>query len=188
MASMTAVLLLGRSAMPEDAGPNPPPADSNTMVLRSKPFTMFTQNEIEISDPTPGINFISFQFYPPVTLSSYDLIRHFLDDGYKTSIHQHPKLSQAFPKSNSSYLFFKKCSGKDFTIINNQLYLVYSDNLNQYTVSVNSSEGGSTAPEGIYTISHGDILTITATANAGYHFTGWSGGMSPILPILSLCI
>ncbi|MHC4568159.1 MAG: InlB B-repeat-containing protein, partial [Planctomycetota bacterium] len=50
--------------------------------------------------------------------------------------------------------------------------------INQYTVTVGSTAGGSTDQEGSHTIDHGDTLTITASPDVGYHFTGWSGDAS----------
>ncbi|MHC4120598.1 MAG: InlB B-repeat-containing protein, partial [Planctomycetota bacterium] len=50
--------------------------------------------------------------------------------------------------------------------------------INQYTVSVDSTAGGSTDQDGAHTINHGDTLTIAATPDTGYHFTGWSGDAS----------
>jgi hypothetical protein len=50
--------------------------------------------------------------------------------------------------------------------------------INQYTVTVGSTAGGSTDQEGSHTIDHGDTLTITASPDVGYHFTGWSGSAS----------
>jgi uncharacterized repeat protein (TIGR02543 family) len=50
--------------------------------------------------------------------------------------------------------------------------------INQYTVTVGSTAGGSTDQDGSHTINHGDTLTITASPDTGYHFTGWSGDAS----------
>jgi uncharacterized protein (TIGR02145 family)/uncharacterized repeat protein (TIGR02543 family) len=47
--------------------------------------------------------------------------------------------------------------------------------INQYKVTVGSTEGGSTDKDGIHTIDHGGAITLSATSDEGYHFTGWSG-------------
>jgi uncharacterized repeat protein (TIGR02543 family) len=47
--------------------------------------------------------------------------------------------------------------------------------INQYKVTVGSTEGGSTDKDGEHTIDHGGAITLSATPDEGYHFTGWSG-------------
>jgi uncharacterized repeat protein (TIGR01451 family) len=47
------------------------------------------------------------------------------------------------------------------------------------TVAVDPSEGGTTDPAaGVYTYTAGTVVTVTATANAGYAFDSWSGACS----------
>jgi len=47
--------------------------------------------------------------------------------------------------------------------------------INQYTVTIDSTEGGSTDQDGTHSIDHGGSITINPTPGEGYHFTGWSG-------------
>jgi len=47
--------------------------------------------------------------------------------------------------------------------------------INTYEVDVTSTEGGSTDKDGANSVTHGNSLTITATPETGYQFTGWSG-------------
>jgi len=53
----------------------------------------------------------------------------------------------------------------------------FSTTINQVTLTMGSCTGGTTDPAsaGIYIYSKGTSVTITATANSGYHFTGWTG-------------
>jgi len=50
--------------------------------------------------------------------------------------------------------------------------------INQYTVTVGSTEGGSTNKEGTHIVDHGGAITITATPEPDFHFTGWGGDAS----------
>jgi len=50
--------------------------------------------------------------------------------------------------------------------------------INQYTVTVSSTAGGSTDQDGSHTVNHGDTLVINPTPNAAHHFVGWTGGAS----------
>ncbi|UCC41208.1 MAG: choice-of-anchor D domain-containing protein, partial [Candidatus Aminicenantes bacterium] len=51
--------------------------------------------------------------------------------------------------------------------------------IKQYTLTIASTAGGTTNPSsGTYTYDSGTQVSITATANAGYRFTGWSGDAS----------
>ncbi len=43
------------------------------------------------------------------------------------------------------------------------------------TVTANPAAGGTTSPSGTSSRTHGEIVNVTATANAGYTFTGWGG-------------
>jgi len=53
---------------------------------------------------------------------------------------------------------------------------VWSRAFQQYTLTIASSTGGTTNPEpGTYSYSSGAQVSITATANPGYEFAGWSG-------------
>ena len=45
----------------------------------------------------------------------------------------------------------------------------------QYTVYVNGANGGNTNRDGANSVNHGDNFTLTATANPGFNFTGWTG-------------
>jgi uncharacterized repeat protein (TIGR02543 family) len=47
--------------------------------------------------------------------------------------------------------------------------------INQYTVTVNSSAGGSTDKDGSNTVDHGDTLTLMPSASTNHEFTGWTG-------------
>jgi len=47
-------------------------------------------------------------------------------------------------------------------------------NLKQYTLTVNSSIGGSTNPSGNTTVNHGTTKSISATASTGYEFDEWT--------------
>ena len=47
----------------------------------------------------------------------------------------------------------------------------------EYTLSVSAAEGGTVSSEG-GTYDEGTEVTITATANEGYRFTGWEGNSS----------
>ena len=49
--------------------------------------------------------------------------------------------------------------------------------VNQYTLTVTSAEGGTVSSEG-GTYDEGTEVTITASANEGYRFTGWEGNDS----------
>jgi hypothetical protein len=52
-----------------------------------------------------------------------------------------------------------------------------------YTLTIATGSGGTTNPtSGTYTVSAGNSMTVTATPNSGYHFTGWSNG-STVNPI-----
>ena len=48
--------------------------------------------------------------------------------------------------------------------------------INQYSVNVSSTAGGSTNRDGANLVNHGSTFTITSTADTGYDFSGWSGG------------
>ena len=49
----------------------------------------------------------------------------------------------------------------------------------QYTLTIQDTEGGSTSPAaGSYTYYSGDVVSISATADAGYNFVNWSGDVS----------
>ena len=50
--------------------------------------------------------------------------------------------------------------------------------INQYTVTVGSTAGGSTDKDGSNTVSHGGTLTITPSPTTGYRFSGWGGDAS----------
>jgi len=52
------------------------------------------------------------------------------------------------------------------------------DGIIERTVTVDSTTGGSTDQDGSHSVDDGDTITITPTANSGYHFTGWSGDAS----------
>jgi uncharacterized repeat protein (TIGR02543 family) len=60
--------------------------------------------------------------------------------------------------------------------------------LRQYALTVTSAPaaGGSVNPAG-GTYSHGTVVTVTATPNAGYQFSGWSGACSSINADTSAC-
>ena len=52
------------------------------------------------------------------------------------------------------------------------------DGVIEHTVTVDSTTGGSTDHDGSHPVVDGDTITITPTADSGYHFTGWSGDAS----------
>jgi len=47
-----------------------------------------------------------------------------------------------------------------------------------YDLTVNSETGGTTSPSGTKSYEEGTSVTVTATANSGYQFDGWSGASS----------
>jgi len=52
----------------------------------------------------------------------------------------------------------------------------YTGTLIQYTLTINSGEGGTTQPsQGSYDYDCGTLIEITATPDSGYEFTDWSG-------------
>ena len=57
-----------------------------------------------------------------------------------------------------------------------------------YTVTVNSTAGGTTDKDGSNTINDGESLTINATAAAGYMFIGWSGDASGLADPLTVTV
>ncbi len=67
-------------------------------------------------------------------------------------------------------------------IIKEDIALVGSFAINEYSVSVATPVNGTLAPVGPQTILHGDTLTVTATPNALYAFKEWTvtGGVTPI--------
>lgn len=66
-----------------------------------------------------------------------------------------------------------------FVAVGNRL-LVANFSLNQYTVDASASPaaGGSVAGGGA--VSHGDTITLTATANTGYTFVNWTENGAPV--------
>jgi len=58
----------------------------------------------------------------------------------------------------------------------------------QYTVTVNSTAGGSTDQDGIHTVNHGDTLVINPTPNTGFNFTGWTGSVSGLADPLTVTV
>ena len=49
----------------------------------------------------------------------------------------------------------------------------------EYQLTVANSSGGATSPvAGTYTYYSGDVVPLSATADAGYHFVNWSGGVA----------
>ncbi len=58
----------------------------------------------------------------------------------------------------------------------------------QYPVTIQSTTGGSTDQDGTHTLDSGDSLTIFATPETGYHFTGWSGDASGSTNPLTLTV
>ena len=104
------------------------PVDSCPLDAASKPFTMADPQEIELFELAPGLNLVSFQFYSEaVTYTSFQLLRHFAKHGHMISIHKHPLyFDDPYAASIPSYLFFGKCSGKDFVITSNEIYLLYN--------------------------------------------------------------
>ena len=59
-------------------------------------------------------------------------------------------------------------------VTENATYTAYFDK-NTYEVVINRNENGVVTGEGVY--SHGEIVTLTATANNGYRFVRWSNGV-----------
>ena len=59
-------------------------------------------------------------------------------------------------------------------VTENAIYIAYFEK-NTYEVVINRNENGVITGEGIY--SHGEIVTLTATANYGYRFVRWSNGV-----------
>jgi len=84
-----------------------------------------------------------------------------------------------------SFLLLITCA-KDSTEDNSSVYVAPPTNttnptstptVTQYTLTVSATEGGTVSTEG-GTYDEGTEVTITATANDGYRFTGWEGNTS----------
>jgi hypothetical protein len=110
------------------------PVGSSPLDATSKPFTMSDPQEIELFELVPGFNLVSFQFYSEsVTYTSFQLLRHFAKHGHMISIHMHPLyFEDPYAASIPSYLFFGKCSGRDFVITSNEVYLLYNGSNIEY--------------------------------------------------------
>jgi len=60
--------------------------------------------------------------------------------------------------------------------------------INTYSLTISSTAGGSVTTPGEGTFgpyTHGTVINITATANTGYHFVGWTGNVSTIANVSS---
>ena len=53
-------------------------------------------------------------------------------------------------------------------------HIVGQSLISQWDLTVNSTTGGSASPSGTQTLDSGVTQALTATANSGYHFTGWT--------------
>jgi hypothetical protein len=76
-----------------------------------------------------------------------------------------------------SFILIYSCSTEEETITPTVQTPEPEEQLKQYTLTVTSAEGGTVSSEG-GTYDEGSEVTITASANVGYRFTGWEGNSS----------
>jgi hypothetical protein len=81
---------------------------------------------------------------------------------------------------NPGYHFVKWQDGntenpRNFTVTESATFTATFE-INTYTIAIDEAENGTTSGAGTYT--HGQSVTLTASAAEGYHFVGWGDGNS----------
>ena len=113
-----------------------------------------------------------------------------LDPGAGTYTYEHNQIVTIETEPNEGFVFDHwlldgQQAGSsprfDLTVTADHEVLAVFEAIPQYTVSISASpvEGGSTNPSGNLSVVEGDDLTISATPNANYNFTGWTRNGSP---------
>ena len=87
-------------------------------------------------------------------------------------------------------IFFQSCSVEQddsSILVREPLSSDNSSIVNTFTLTLSTSEGGTVSPNS-GTYNSGEQVTITATANSGYVFTGWTGSNSGFESSISVTI
>ncbi|HSB05495.1 MAG TPA: fibronectin type III domain-containing protein [Thermodesulfobacteriota bacterium] len=83
--------------------------------------------------------------------------------------------------TRNTYSSWSDGGGQTHTITTPSSSMTYTANFKteySLTTSVSPSAGGSVSPSGVNWYNSGQNVTISATANSGYRFSGWSGDLS----------
>jgi hypothetical protein len=98
---------------------------------------------------------------------------HYYDD--VITVQANPNTGYSFVNWTEGSTLVSTASNYTFTVTSNR-DLVANFVLNTYTISVSVNPTGSGTVAGGGTFTHNDPVSLTATANTGYHFVNWTEG------------